>query len=372
MKTKEIIRAEALTAIGNLRMAGIEISMGVGKTMIGLTHMANQYTDIRKYLVVTPKISIFQSWLDDMNKFGYQYLKNHITFTTYLSLNKRDYDYDYVYLDECHSLKASHNSWLLGYIRQGGRILGFTGTYPVSKSSEKGKMCNFYCPRVYKYTPDEAIDDKILNDYRIIVHELTLSNKPTITKEGAHGTFMSSEMKDYTYWTNRVIEASSDSEKQALRIKRMQCLQNFESKEKYAKLLFDAQKEKTIVFANTKAQADNLCQHSVHSSNPKSLENLTAFKKNEILKLSAVEQLNEGITIPELKVGIIMHAYSNNRKTTQKIGRLLRLNPDDIATIHILCYTNSVDKEWVTEALKSFDQTKVTWIKALYYSGIHY
>jgi len=74
-----------------------------------------------------------------------------------------------------------------------------------------------------------------------------------------------------------------------------------------------------------------------------------------------VLQLSEGVNIPDLKQGIIMHAYGNERKSSQRIGRLLRLNPDDKAIVHILCYMNTVDEKWVTESLESFDQTKITW-----------
>ena len=82
--------------------------------------------------------------------------------------------------------------------------------------------------------------------------------------------------------------------------------------------------------------------------------------------LSSVLQLSEGITIPNLEFGIIMHAYGNERKTAQRIGRLLRLNPDKVATCHILCYENTVDERWVKNALKSFDQTK---IKTIHING---
>jgi hypothetical protein len=54
-----------------------------------------------------------------------------------------------------------------------------------------------------------------------------------------------------------------------------------------------------------------------------------------------------------------MHAYGNERKSSQRIGRLLRLNPDDKATIHILCYKDTVDERWVNEALKDLDQSKI-------------
>jgi superfamily II DNA or RNA helicase len=71
--------------------------------------------------------------------------------------------------------------------------------------------------------------------------------------------------------------------------------------------------------------------------------------------------LSEGVNIPELKQGIILHAYGNERKSSQRIGRMLRLNPDDTATIHILCFKDTIDEKWVTEALEGFDQSKITW-----------
>ena len=80
----------------------------------------------------------------------------------------------------------------------------------------------------------------------------------------------------------------------------------------------------------------------------------------KITKLSCVLQLSEGVNIPKLKEGIIMHSYSNERKSAQRIGRMLRLNPNECATIHVLCYRNTVDEAWVMSALESFDKNKIT------------
>ena len=143
----------------------------------------------------------------------------------------------------------------------------------------------------------------------------------------------------------------------------MKCLQKFSLKVDYAKALLQHSTKKTIVFASTQKQADEICKHSVHSKNRQSTLNLDNFKIGAITKLSAVEQLSEGVTIPGLKVGIILHSYGNNRKAAQKIGRMLRLNPDDTANIHILCYENSIDKRWVEDALHHFDESKVKWVE---------
>lgn len=363
-KNKDSIQDEALAAIGDLSKAGVVASMGTGKSVLGLKHMAKYYSDFISYLVVAPKKTIFKSWIDDTKKFGFEEVLEHIAFSTYRSLNKLSInDYDIVYLDECHSLKLSHKEWLDAFLAKGGKILGLTGTYPVYKNTEKGKMCNYFCPKVYEYTTDEAIDDKILNNYKIYIHQLYLDGAATISVENKKGPdFMTSELKSYQYWDSRVYAADNPKQQQITRIQRMKALQGFPSKEHYAAKLLSRVTKKTLIFANTQEQADRLCSHSFHSKNKKSDDNLTLFKEGFILKLSAVEQLSEGITIPNLETGIIMHAYANNRKSAQKLGRFLRLNPDQTATIHILCYVNSIDKDWVTSALEQFDQSKIEWI----------
>jgi superfamily II DNA or RNA helicase len=365
-KTKDEIQQEALDAIGNLNKSGVEVSMGVGKCLLGLKHMAKFYNDNARYLVVAPKKKIYDSWRDDAVEFKHDAILEHIEFVTYRSLTKMDLDFDVVYLDECHSLKNSHKEWLLAFEEQGGVILGLTGTYPIYKNTEKGKMCTYFCPKVYEYSTDDAVDDDILNDYRIYVHQLYLDGAPTIEVENKKGAnFMTSEVKSYQYWDQRVYGANSPQQQQITRIQRMRALMDFPSKERYAAKLLSRVTKKTIVFANTQDQADRLCKHSVHSKNKESDANLALFKDGTILALSAVEQLSEGITIPNLETGIIMHAYANNKKAAQKIGRLLRLNPDDTATIHVLCYVNSVDKDWVTTALQKFDQSKIEWIDTI-------
>ena len=102
----------------------------------------------RDFLVVAPKLSIFTTWKEEAIKFNFEYLLDHITFTTYRSLDKQTTAYDCVYLDECHNLLFSSENYLLFYP---GKILGLTGTPPRHANSEKGKMVSTYCPVVYIY-----------------------------------------------------------------------------------------------------------------------------------------------------------------------------------------------------------------------------
>jgi superfamily II DNA or RNA helicase len=357
MKNRIEVQLEALAAIEGKQKVGVVLGTGTGKTLVGLKHMEINTTPLMRCLVVAPKKAIFQSWKDDAVKFDMHHLLGRIVFTTYLSLNKHNpNDYDVIYLDEAHSLLDSHREFLQVYK---GKILGLTGTPPKHNYSEKGKLVNQFCPVAYTFKADEAVDNHILNDYQIIVHEIKLSTEKNLNISNNKGTFNTSELANYTYWSNRL--ANNSGPAHILRVMRMKAMKEYPSKEKYAKKLFNSINSKCLLFANTQEQADKLCNHSYHSKNPKSEENLELFKSGQILKLSAVDQLSEGVNIPNLKQAVVMHSYGNERKFSQKLGRLLRLNPTETAIIHILCYIGTIDEKWVKDALEDLDQTKITW-----------
>ena len=362
--SRQSVQEDALKIALNHKRCGLAISMGVGKTRIAIQHFQKNYNPFIKALVVIPKLSIKDSWLAELKKLDIEKLADHLSFTTYLSIGKQNpNDYDIVYLDECHNLLETHSEFLSNFK---GKILGLTGTPPKYNDSEKGKMVSKYCPIKYTFTIDEATDSKILNDYQIVVHELELSKLLTLKKtkkQGGH--WWTSERKDYEYVTTKCGEAQSLKAKQLAAIMRMRALMEYTTKEEYVKSLLPNLGSKCIIFANTQKQADKLSKHSYHSGNSKNEENLELFSDGRIDRLSCVLQLSEGVTIPNLKQGIIMHAYGNERKSAQRIGRLLRLNPTEKATCHILCYKDTQDELWVQTALRDFDPKKIKYYNPL-------
>lgn len=344
---------------------GLAISMGVGKTLICLKYIdhylsRNLLSANAKVLVVAPKLSIHDSWVDEANKHHLQNLVAHINFCTYLSLPKKTLsDYDIVILDECHNLLDRHDAVLSNY---NGIVIGVTGTPPRDSHSKKGKLVEKHCPISFTYTVDNAVTEGILNDYEILIHMMDLDSSRTYQKQTKNKSYYTSEAEDYNYWCNAVMNANPGKDVQIKRIMRMKALMNYPSKERYAKDLFNYISDKVILFANTKEQAAKLCTHSYYSGNNLSDVNLDMFKSGQINKLSCVLQLNEGVNIPDLKQGIIMHSYGNERKSSQRLGRLLRLNPTEKGRIHILCYANTVDEEWVRSAIQGYDATKIKFV----------
>ena len=316
---RDKIQAEALEEITKYRCSGLELSVGTGKTLVGLKYISKTQGNV---LIVVPKLDIIKTWIDDANKFNLSDLIERCRFTTYLSLLKHDpNEYSTVILEEAHNTKESHDPFLSKFK---GNILGLTGTPPTWKNSEKGIMMSKYYPIRYTYKLDQSVDTGILNDYQINVYYLPLSkekNIPIKTKEDKI-KFTVSEQNQYDWITKEIDRCSNGKRKMFLTIQRINYLKQFKSKEDLVNKILKTipEDEKCLIFANTIEQAERLCKHS-HHSKKKDNTSLEEFKLGSITRLSAVEQLSEGINIPNLKHVIILHTYSGaSPKSQQKVN----------------------------------------------------
>jgi superfamily II DNA or RNA helicase len=162
---KQALQDQVLATIQGRRLAGIALTMGLGKTLIGLRDMAcllaagklPEQSPGKPFLVVAPTQAILASWPQEARKFGLAHLLDRIEFATYRSLGKAlaTGTYQKLYLDECHALKDSHELGLKAHAAKKRSILGLTGTPPAQAQSEKGRLVATYCPIVLDYTTDE-------------------------------------------------------------------------------------------------------------------------------------------------------------------------------------------------------------------------
>ena len=372
---KQVLQDHVLSLIKGHRLAGVAVAMGVGKTLIGLRDMARVLVENQPleatttpFLVAAPTQAILDSWPQEARKFGLAHLLDLIVFTTYRSLSRTlsQGQYHKLYLDECHALKDSHEPGLKAHMARKKSILGLTGTPPAQPGSEKGRLVATYCPILIDYTTDEAVLAGLLNDYRLVVHRLPLSSvRDYVVAFQAGSQFTTSERESYQYWSTRLANADQDKlPVETLRLLRMQALMHYPTKGRYMAHLASQFTEKVLLFTCNQQQAEKQAEHTYHSKNKDSQVNLAKFNTGEIQRLACVAQLSEGVNIPNLRIGIIWHAYGNERKAAQRIGRLLRLNPEETATVHLLMYQDTVDEQWVTQALAAFDPAKISYVDA--------
>lgn len=96
-KTRDDINKEALALLRKWKRAGVAVSMGVGKTKIGLDHfqlvvnkVQRDHGRMAKALVAAPTKKIMKGWEEEAVKFKVDHLVEGLTFTSYRSLNKHD------------------------------------------------------------------------------------------------------------------------------------------------------------------------------------------------------------------------------------------------------------------------------------------
>jgi len=73
---KDSVQEQALKEIEKYQRCGVGISMGVGKTRIAIKHLMKNYHPLIKVLVVIPKLSIKDSWEDELKKMNLEKIKS--------------------------------------------------------------------------------------------------------------------------------------------------------------------------------------------------------------------------------------------------------------------------------------------------------
>jgi superfamily II DNA or RNA helicase len=371
--SKAEIQAQAMKAILPHERAGVHMSMGTGKTRLGLSYIKEIG---KKALVVVPRTAIKTSWIDEMRLKAFQDLD--VTFTTYRSLLKHNpSDYGCLVLDEAHNLKETGLPFMSAFT---GNILGMTGTPPKFRNGEQYRMMETYYPIRYIYDLNKALEDSLLNEVNIYLWGIELSTEKNITTLSGK---MTTEVNMYNFLTKRINDLEAEIEQfkmlgnmqhaavaykdlKGLRITRLSKMKKFLSKDILLKKVINyiPQNEKVLVFATSQEQCSRMFRY-YHTSKNTATENkriLDQFKNGEIRILSAIEQISEGINIPDLKNIVICHSYASEQKPLQKIGRALRLNPDQTASVHILYYKGTVDEEWVKSGLQSIDESRITYL----------
>lgn len=343
MEFRQEIQERAIQIALENEKCSLDLSIRIGKCFIGLS-VAQHF---KKVLVAYDNRPILNSWKDDSVKFKLN--DNHIVYTTYVSLDKHNLnDYDLIILDEIHT--CSENNWNYIILSNPKRLLGMSGTIP--EKGIKKEFIDNYCPIKYTVKLDETTG-KTSKDYQIIVHLIEPSKiKDIKTKNG----FWSDSQK-IGFWERKYETTRSF---QGAMLFLIQAIQNSPTKFNYLKKLVN-QIEDGFIFLETSKQCQELGIPSYNSKEVKSEKNLEDFKSGKIKKLSTINQLKAGITIPHLKQCVILHSYSSQQKSHQKLGRCLTINGDDKAIIHIICLKGTYDEKWCRNSLEQFDKLKIIW-----------
>jgi superfamily II DNA or RNA helicase len=251
------------------------------------------------------------------------------------------------------------------------RLIGLTGFI----SNLKRVWFRENLPVLYEYTARNAIDDKVLNKTKYVFIKYDLSRnmkdiKVTYKKGNAEKSFTQSQNNAYDY-NEKKVDAITKKRKEIndayfcgqytkndyyRELKSVKYLGDMITKTRsdillnniasasitknLIKSLLGDENNKVVVFSKRTAQVDAVVgpKYSYHGkmTKVKAAKNFHNFSTGVIRVLGVCDKINRGVNIPGLNLGIFESFYSSDTDASQRLGRLMRLDAGEEATVYML------------------------------------
>ena len=383
----------------NHKQVAIVSATGTGKSFIALKII--ERLDPDKILILVNSTDLRdKNWEDEFRKFGMLDTYNNIvTMQTYQYVYKQKSDLFHlteksiVIMDEIDFIADTDKLANTMALYDSHRILGLTGFI----TEDKKEWFEENLPVIQEYTAHEAQKDKLLNTIHYVFVKYDLSKNPKdikveYKKGGELAHFYQSENAAYDYAQSKFASLIAQKEmakkdyyddvisdvelvkkidsldyqlRYAINNRSNLLLQSIASADLASRLIKHIQdidkNHKIIVFSKRTSQSEKITTVAYNGKTSKSRapKIFKAFLSGEIQVLGVCDKLDRGVNVPGLNYAIFESFYGSDTKATQRFGRMLRLQPDEVATVYVLLPYYMAKKDDGTYANKPTQQ--VTW-----------
>ena len=391
---------------GALKSCGV-LSTGFGKSKVAIDIIKHKNP---KKVVILVNSTLLRDidWEKEFIKWGMkEFYDNNVEMNTYQAAYKwrpetKDLTDVFVIADECDFAADTDELSKFFYAYPSTEVLGFTGFV----TSSKREWFKEHLPIFTELTASDAQNMDILNKIHFVFVKYELSNNPNdITvnymKGGQEKSFSQSENNAYDYAQKQVMSIIYESSKlnaefmlglitkteldkqinsldykmKSVSSKRRELLLHSKTSQDMAKgvlnyIQVNHPTSKTIVFSKRVDQSIAICgKDNVYNGKiPKKQAhiNYSEFLSGVKTFLGVCDKVNRGANIEGLDRGILETYFGSDTKATQRMGRLMRLKADEVATMYVLLpyylrkgkdekYTLEKTQQvvWATEMLRS-------------------
>jgi len=305
--------------------------------------------------VIAPRTDIFEGWKNDAIKFGFN---GDIGFHTTSIISKIPFgNVDLIIADEIHEFSLEQLKNLKKLIGT-NKSIALTGTMTNKTLSDIQTILGMKV--CFKYTIEEAVEDGVLADYRLYIHEVELDDvsRYIITKKGS---ITEKKRFQQLIWLKDKL-GKEGKNTFFLDLKIINLLQNSLGKRnKTISLLKEYDEERILVFCGTTETADKLGIPVYHSKS-KEKDLFNSFCSGEGKHLATIKMMQAGITIKPINKIIMNYMSGAPEESTQKICRALGIefeNPDKKSEIHVICSNTEFEKSRLATGLRFLDEDKI-------------
>ncbi len=345
----------------------IELPTGSGKTVVALAAIADSD---RPTLVVVPTLDLLRQWRRELEaEFnsavgqvgGGERRREPITVATYdsafLRADEFGGEFGLVVFDEVHHLGGEKFREIPRLLVAPAR-LGLTATFERPDGAHQA-IEDLIGPLVYSRDSEDLAGEH-LADYEIRRIEVTLTASERERYERAQQTFL-----EYVRDAGLTFESGSDFQelvkrsgtdpaaREALLAKQRArtVMMNAERKVvELERILERHAHERTIVFtAHTDLVyelSDRFLMPAItnETGTPERREILQKFRDGDYSRIVTANVLDEGIDVPDAKVGVLLSGSGSKREFTQRLGRLLRPGEGKRAVLYELISGETVEE----------------------------
>lgn len=334
----------------------LNLAMRFGKCRTTIEVMKKLLYKNEWVLVAYPDNKLKQTWMDEMDLWGFSNLGINVEFVNFSSLKKHMSEkYDFFVIDEFHS--ASENETEIAHIVMNNSryVLGLSGT--VSEDTK----CNWELKEIANYSTLQGIEDGILADYQITVHMVNLDNvTKTLDKKGKLKT--EKQRYDAYSWVIENLKRQGGSFMHLALSRNRLSLSSIGKMNHVKRLLKRLSDKRVLVFTGLSNVADNLGIPSYHSKSKDDSAYVTfQDKKHNHLALAAMGKV--GVTYKDLDSVILLNFTYNAEETSQILNRAIKLDyKNKVADLHIICLNEPPEIKKIKESLSMLDQNKIKFV----------
>jgi superfamily II DNA or RNA helicase len=364
-KSKDDIQKEIINTIVDSNFKGIILSsVRSGKTRILLTAICKHMVKIDKtnpfneksILVLYPNVDIKDSWINECDILG---LSLNITYCTFASIEKiKDVKWDYVCIDEAHLLGEENQLPIAGEIAKNNKHVIFaSGTY--NKETLSNIKSYTRMKLIVNYSTEEAIEDGIVSDFSIFVHQYKLNDSNYI-EFGKTKKWNSTEKKECNRLGNRILK-SNGQQKMFAALDRMRFINSTNSLFNVVNNWIKSNPNERFILFSSSEKTGEKYQLPMFNSKSKDDSVLKAFQDGSINRLCLIKKASAGVTFPNLSNILITAINSNGENLEQMIGRSL-LDDTEHSNIHIFVSNEAFQQNWLKKSLESINKNKIKYI----------
>ena len=302
---------------------------------------------VKHIWLFAPRNDIFQGWSDDMAKFGKIPMVGKCTFASIKKINT-SVKPELVIVDEPHELSINQQASLAEKVKD-LPILALTGT--MTDKTREELFDSLTLDTCYRYDISEGVEDGILADYEIYLHQVKLEKL---------------EGKKFSQMKYALGKTKSPMSRHFINLKMINLIQKSEAKRlKTIELLKKYHDERVLVFCGVTEVADNLGILAYHSKKKERQIFLDFCLGRQVDQLATIKMMQAGVTINPINRGIVNYMSGNPEDSAQKICRFLGFeyqNPNKKAIIHVITTDEDFELQRMKTGLRFFDEDKITYL----------